>query len=499
MSVSLADRALLANVRPAGWVNPTPARRYNLAVIGAGTAGLVCAAGAAGLGAKVALVERGRLGGDCLNAGCVPSKALLRSGRAAADVRGAGRYGVDVPAGARVDFPAVMERMRRLRAEISTADSVWRLRDLGVDVFLGAARFTGRDRVEVDGRTLCFRRAVIATGARAAAPLVPGLAEAGYLTNETVFDLTELPRRLAVIGGGPIGCELSQAFARFGSEVTLVELGPRLLPRDDPDAAEIVRRALAADGIHVAVEAKVRHARRDGSDIVLDVGRAGRDESVRVDRVLVGVGRAPNVEGLGLDAAGVAYDARRGVVVDDRLRTTNRAIFAAGDVCSPWKFTHNSDVQARVVLVNALFAGRARASALTIPWCTYTDPEVARVGLDAGQADARGLAVRTFTQPLASVDRAVLDGETEGFVRIHVRAGTDRIVGATIVARHAGEMLPELTLAVTHGVGLRAIGRTVHTYPTQAEAIRRLGDAHERTRLTPRVRRLFATWFAWRR
>jgi len=493
------NRTLVSNVRPEDWTNPEPAGRYNLVVIGAGTAGLVTAAGAAGLGARVALVERGLMGGDCLNVGCVPSKGLIRAGRAVADVRGAGEFGVRVPAGASTDFGAVMDRMRRLRAKISRVDSAARFRGLGVDVFFGAARFSGPDTVDVAGVTLRFKKAVIATGARAAEPPIPGLAEAGYLTNETVFSLTELPRRLAVIGGGPIGCELAQAFARFGAQVSLLQGGGQILPREDPDVAEHVARALSLDGVDLRLGTRVERIERAGEERVIHVTSGGAAARLAADAILVGVGRAPNVEGLGLEDVGVAHDTRAGVTVDDRLRTTNPRIYAAGDVCSAHKFTHNSDAQARIVIQNALFLGRARTSALTLPWCTYTDPEVAHVGLTEREAAARGIAVRTFVQELADVDRAVLDGEAEGFVKVHVRAGTDRILGATIVARHAGEMLPELTLAIATGTGLGRIARVIHAYPTQAEAIRKLGDAYNRTRLTPRVKRLFARWLAWTR
>jgi|KBSSwiStaDraftv2_1062776.scaffolds.fasta_scaffold44781_2 pyruvate/2-oxoglutarate dehydrogenase complex dihydrolipoamide dehydrogenase (E3) component len=493
------NRTLVSNVRPEDWTNPEPAGRYNLVVIGAGTAGLVTAAGAAGLGARVALVERGLMGGDCLNVGCVPSKGLIRAGRAVADVRGAGEFGVRVPSGASTDFGAVMDRMRRLRAKISRVDSAARFRGLGVDVFFGAARFSGPDTVDVAGVTLRFKKAVIATGARAAEPPIPGLAEAGYLTNETVFSLTELPRRLAVIGGGPIGCELAQAFARFGAQVSLLQGGGQILPREDPDVAEHVARALSLDGVDLRLGTRVERIERAGEERVIHVTSGGAAARLAADAILVGVGRAPNVEGLGLEDVGVAHDTRAGVTVDDRLRTTNPRIYAAGDVCSAHKFTHNSDAQARIVIQNALFLGRARTSALTLPWCTYTDPEVAHVGLSEREAAARGIAVRTFVQELADVDRAVLDGEAEGFVKVHVRAGTDRILGATIVARHAGEMLPELTLAIATGTGLGRIARVIHAYPTQAEAIRKLGDAYNRTRLTPRVKRLFARWLAWTR
>jgi pyruvate/2-oxoglutarate dehydrogenase complex dihydrolipoamide dehydrogenase (E3) component len=493
------NQALVAEVHPPGWPNPTPAGRYNLVVVGAGTAGLVAAIGAAGLGARVALVERALLGGDCLNTGCVPSKALLRSARAWADVRDAGAFGVEVPAGARVDFAAVMERMRRLRAAISPHDSARRCHDAGVDVFLGEGRFTGPDRVEVAGATLRFARAVIATGARASAPPIPGLAEAGYLTSETVFSLTALPPRLAVIGAGPIGCELAQAFARFGARVVLLEAGSQVLPREDDDTARHIERALARDGVRVVLGAKVQAVERQETTRVIGVEGERAGETIEVDEILVSAGRVPNVEDLGLEAAGVTWDPTAGVHVDDRLRTSNRRIFAAGDVCSDRRFTHHADFQARIVIQNALFRGRARASALTLPWCTYTDPEVAGVGLSGREARERGIVVLTFHQDLADVDRAVLDGETEGFVKIRVRRGTDRILGATIVARHAGEMLPEIVLAMSHRVGLGRIARTVHPYPTQAEAIRKLGDAHQRTRLTPTVRRVVAAWLRWTR
>ncbi len=493
------NRQLVANVHPADWVNPEPPGRYNLVVIGAGTAGLIAAAGSAGLGARAALVERALMGGDCLNFGCVPSKALIAAARACAAVRDAGAFGVEVPPGVRVNFPAVMERLRRLRAEISRHDSAERYRGLGVDVYLGQARFTGPDAVEVGGKTLRFRRAVIATGARAARLPIPGLDEAGFLTNETVFALTELPRRLAVVGAGAIGCELAQAFARFGAEVTLLEVAPRILPREDAAAAEVVARSLRRDGIRIVAGAQVGRVERRGADKVLLTGSPSGDSEVRVDEVLLGVGRAPNVEGLGLEEAGVAYDPKSGVHVTDRLRTSNKRIFAAGDVCSRYQFTHAADALARIAIQNALFCGRAKASALTMPWCTYTDPEVAHVGLSEDEARERGIAVDAFEQDMAHVDRAVLDGDTDGFVRVLVKKETDQIVGATIVGRHAGEMISEVTAMMIAGGGLRTLGKTIHPYPTQAEAIKRVADAYNRTRLTPFVKRLLQKWFAWTR
>jgi pyruvate/2-oxoglutarate dehydrogenase complex dihydrolipoamide dehydrogenase (E3) component len=490
------NRALVSQVHPPDWVNPEPAGCYNLVVLGAGTAGLVSAAGAVGLGARVALVEKKLLGGDCLNVGCVPSKALLRAARAAADVRDAGRFGVRVPEGVTVDFPEVMERMRRLRAGISPHDSARRFQGLGVDVFLGEGRFTGPDTLEVAGKTLRFTRAVIATGARAAKLPIPGLAEAGYLTNETVFSLTQLPRRLAVIGAGPIGCELSQAFARFGSRVTLIKAERGILPRDDRAAAALIERSLLRDGIEIKGGGKSLTVSTDGEGKRLTVATGEETYSLSVDEILVGGGRAANVENIGLEAAGVEYD-RKGVKVNDRLRTSNKRIYAAGDVCSRYQFTHAADALARIVLRNALFPfGRARASALVMPWCTYTDPEVAHVGLSEPEAEAKGIPVTTLVQELAEVDRAILDGETEGFVKVHVRRGTDRLVGATVVARHAGEMISELTLAMVRKAGLRGLAETIHPYPTQAEAFKKIADAYNRTRLTPLVKWLIGKWLA---
>ncbi len=493
------DARLLANVHPAGWINSEPAARYNLVVIGAGTAGLVAAAGAAGLGARVALVERRLMGGDCLNFGCVPSKALIRASRVCSAINHATGYGIVPTAPAHAEFGAVMERMRRLRADLSANDSAARFKSLGVDVFLGEARFVGRDAAEVDGKRLNFSRALVATGARPAAPPIPGLAESGFLTNETVFSLTELPRRLAVIGAGPIGCELAQAFRRFGSEVWLLEALTQILPREDRDAARIVERAIVSDGVELLTGCKVASVGRGAAGRIVRLEHRGASREIEVDEILVTAGRAPNVEEIGLEAAGVEYDRKTGVRVNDYLQTSNPHIFAAGDVCSPLQFTHLSDAHARIVIRNALFFGRDRASSLTIPWCIYTDPEIAHVGLGEAEAAARGVAIRTFAQEMSAVDRAVLDGETAGVAKIHVRVGTDQIVGATIVAAHAGEIISELTLAIAAGIGLGRIAGVIHPYPTQAEAIKKIADAYNRTRLTPSRKRLLTRLLAWRR
>lgn len=489
---------LVSNVHPPDWKNPDPAPRYNLVVIGAGTAGLVSAAGAAVLGGRVALIEKHLLGGDCLTVGCVPSKCVIRSSRVIEEVRMGPELSVPVPEGTQADFPAVMERMRRLRARISHHDSVDRFQQFGVDVFLGEGRFTGRDTIEVDGKTLGFSKAVIATGARAAAPPIPGLAEAGYLTNESVFSLTERPHRLAVIGAGPIGCEMSQAFRRLGSEVWVLEAESQILTREDRDAAEIVQRAFMRDGVNLILGCKILKVQSRGTEKIIQFEGNGACTDLPVDEILVGAGRTPNVEGLHLEAAGVAYSTH-GVQVNDYLQTTNSRIYAAGDICLPHKFTHTADATARIVIQNALFAGRKRFSSLIIPWCTYTDPEIAHVGMYERDALHKGIPVETFVRHLRDVDRAITDGEEEGFVKVHVKKGTDQILGATIVARHAGEMISEITLAMVGKIGLRTISNVIHPYPTQAEAIRHVADAYNRTRLTPGVKNLFTRWFAWTR
>lgn len=493
------NQKLEENVHPPDWVNPEPAERYNLVVIGAGTAGLVTAAGAAGLGARVALIERELMGGDCLNVGCVPSKGVISAARVAAEVRDAADFGVVVPDDWHVVFSTVMERMRRLRANISQVDSAARFKGLGVDVFIGNGRFADGDTVEVDGKRLRYKRAVIATGARAAELPIEGLSDVDYLTNESLFSLTELPRRLLVVGGGPIGTEMAQAFARLGSQVTQIEQSPHVLPREEPDAALLVQAAMERDGVKFVLDATVNRVEQRGDEKVVCLEQDGKQRELIGDALLLGMGRSPNVEGMGLEDVGVSFDVRNGVHVNDRLLTTNRKIFAAGDVCSKYKFTHAADFMARIVIQNALFFRRAKVSGLTIPWTTYTSPELAHVGITPAEAVEQGIELDGYTQPLADVDRAILEGETEGFVRVHTKKGSDRILGATIVAENAGDMISQITLAMTHGLGLKQIASTIHPYPTQADAIRKLGDQFNRTRLKPWVKTMFQTWLAWTR
>lgn len=490
------DRRLLGHVRPPTWRNPVPKPTYDMVVIGGGTAGLVCAAGAAGLGARVAIVERARLGGDCLNTGCVPSKALLRSARVVGEARAGAAVGVT--AEARPDFAAVMRRLRARRADIAPGDSAARLASLGVDVFFGTATFTSPYSVLVrangsngqndsnGSNVLRFRRAVIATGSRPALPPIPGLADVPFLTSENVFDLAEQPQVLVVIGGGPVGCELAQAFARLGAQVTLVESGPRLLPHDDPAAAAAVKASLERDGVAVHVGVEAQRVSYAGGRVSVSLDGRG----VGAAALLVATGRSANVEGLGLDAARVAYG-MEGVTVDDRLRTTNTHVYASGDVCSRFKFTHAADALSRIVLQNALFFGRRRASALTIPWCTFTSPEVAHVGLTADRAAATGAS--SLTIPLADVDRAIVDEEREGFVRLHHDRG--RILGATIVAPSAGELIGLVAFAMQHGHGLATLAGAVFPYPTIGLALRQAGDAFRRGSLTPAVRRVLDYYF----
>lgn len=492
------DRQLIDNCHPPKHVNPTPPGKYNLVVIGAGTAGLVSAAGAAGLGARVALIERNLMGGDCLNVGCVPSKALIRAARAVHDARSGAEFGVRLNGEAGLAFSTAMERMRRLRAGISRHDSVQRFTDLGVDVFIGAGRFVGSDSIEVDGRRLAFDRAVIATGARAAEPRIAGLSEVGFFTNETIFTLIELPRRLAVIGAGPIGCELAQAFQRFGSEVTMMTRGAAILPKEDADAAALVRRQIEKDGVRILTGVKIQRAHAGGGAKVLAVTAGARELTVECDAILVSVGRVPNLENLGLDEAGIDYSAR-GVEVDERLRTSNPRVYAAGDICSRYQFTHAADAMARIVIANALFLARRRTTDLVMPWCTYTDPEIAHAGYYEKDARNAGFDVATITQPLEQVDRAILDGEDEGFARLHYDNKSGRILGGTIVARHAGEMIGELTLAMAAKQSAGVLSSTIHCYPTQVEVLRKIGDLYMRTKLTPTVKKVFGKWLAWRR
>jgi pyruvate/2-oxoglutarate dehydrogenase complex dihydrolipoamide dehydrogenase (E3) component len=480
-----ADR--LARVGPPRRGNPTPRGRYDLVVLGAGPSGLAAAESAATLGASVALVERKLLGGVNLNSATIPSKTLLRTTRLYADIAHARRYGARA-APVAPDFALAMSRLRHVRSHLSREDSVRRVESFGVDVFFGDGRFVAPDAVEVDGVRLAFARAVVATGASSVVSDIPGLVEAGFHTGETIFDLEDLPPRLVVIGGGPLGCELAQAFRRMGSAVTIVQDLPLFLDNEERDAAQLLSDAFARDGIEVRLNTTAQRVRVVDGLRLVDLRSDDYESTVAADAILTGMGRLPNVQDLGLEAAGIAFNAEHGIVVDDFLCSSNPRVYAAGDVCLAHKFTHTAVASARIVVRNALFGGRERMAELVVPWCTYTDPEIAHVGLYVREANRRGIAVKTFTIPMHEVARAVTDAEDMGFVKITVAEGSDRILGATIVARHAGEMINEISLAMGAGLGLRGLAKVIHSYPTQADAIRQAAQAYNHTRLTPRVR-----------
>jgi len=496
LPMDIHNQKLVANTHPAGWINPKPAARYNLVIIGAGPAGLVAAAGAAGLGAKVALVEKSLLGGDCLNVGCVPSKCLIQSAREAEALRTAIQSHTKPDKDATIDFPAVMEHMRRVRAHISQNDSAQALSNLNIDVFLGEGQFSNPSTITVGNSTLSFKKAVVATGTRPTHPQIKGLSKTGFLTNETVFSLTELPARLAIIGGGPVGCELAQSFRRLGSEVTLIEIAPQLLPLEDSEAAALLTEQFIREGIDVKLSTNTLRATPSNEQKVLYLKNQKTEYQLPVDEILVGVGRSPNINNLNLEMAGIRHN-QQGIQVNDYLQTTNPQIYAAGDVCMKQHFTHAADASARIVIQNALFPGlKRRLSTLTIPWCTYTDPEIARVGISAQDIQKRGDRVTAFVQSLSEVDRGIINGD-KGFVKILTKKGSDQILGGTIVSKNAGEMISEITLAITAGIGLKTISKVIHPYPTLAEAIKKIGDTYNRTRLTPFLKRIMSIWFRW--
>lgn len=507
MEISPLDQhhqALIQNVHPPDWVNPAPSGKYNLVVMGGGTAGLVTAAIASALGAKVALIEKDLMGGDCLNTGCVPSKALLRVSRALGEIRHAPALGIKLSGKTEVDFKRVMERMRELRARISLNDSVHRFQKMGVDVFLGEGKFLDRRSIEVSGKRLRFSKAAICTGARAAIPGISGLKEGQFLTNEALFSLTALPPALAVIGAGPVGSEMAQAFNRFGSRVFLFDEARQILPREDKEAAKILENQMRKEGIHLFLGSKILHIEQRGGEKVVHYEINGEKKEESVQEILLSAGRVPNVEGLGLENAGVEYDLKRGIRVDSRLQSTNPRVYAAGDVCFPYQFTHTAEATAQILIQNALFPhpfglGSARTDDLIIPRCTYTDPEIAHVGrFDEDSLKKRG-EVESLTFPLNEVDRAILDGAEEGFIRVHLIKGSDKLVGATLVAPHAGEMISELTIAMKSGAGLGLISRTIHPYPTMGEVIKKAATAWRKKSLTENKKNLLKKWFSWRR
>jgi len=459
---------------------PRAAPAYDLAIVGGGPAGLAAAELAAEFGARVALIERGKLGGVSLNSGSIPSKSLIRAATLFAALREAWpllEIDRDPP---KADLQRVVLRMKQIARRIGGYHSHERMRRIGVEVHLGAARFTDGRTLSVDGRSIRFRNAMIATGACTRPANIPGLIEGSYYTSESIFGLTELPRRLGVVGGGPLGCELAQAFCRMGSEVIIFQNDAKFLPLEERDAAQTLAQSMARDGVDIRLNTRVVGARVTGSGVTLVTENYQTRREVSVDRVLVSVGRLPYADGLGLGAAGVAWDAERGVVVDDFLRTSNPHIYAAGDVCLQDKYTHVAQSTARIAVGNALRGGRARHSRLIIPWCTFCAPEIAHVGLQVWQARERSLPVKTYTIMMQDIDRAITDRQDMGFVKLHVAEGRDRVLGATIVASRASEMINEVCVAMSTGIGLRDLAKVIHTYPSQASAIRYAATTFER-------------------
>lgn len=473
---------------------------YNLIVIGAGSAGLVSAYIAAAVKARVALIERHRMGGDCLNTGCVPSKALLRSARLLADVRNAERYGI-AGATASVDFAKVMQRVHEVIARIEPHDSVDRYRGLGVEVIKGDARIVSPWQVEVDGQRLSARSLIIASGAQARVPAIEGLDAVDFRTSDTLWEIRELPKNLVIVGGGPIGCELAQAFARLGSKVSLVQKDSRLLPREDADASKIIADRFAAEGIEVVSNCEAIRVEGDKAGGVLIGRRDGEEMRFAFDRLLLALGRKPNVSGFGLEALGVEIDPRGTIRNDALLRTNFPNIFVAGDVAGPYQFTHVASHQAWYAAVNALLAPfwSFKVDYRVIPWATFTDPEVARVGLSETEARAQGIEVEVTRYNLDDLDRAITDAADHGYVKILTVPGKDRILGATIVGEHAGDLLAEFVLAMKHSIGLNKLLGTIHVYPTLGEATKMAAGAWKRAHAPQGALRLAERFFAWRR
>jgi len=487
----------------ARWTRPARFDR-NLVVIGAGSAGLVSAYIAAAVKAKVTLIEKHKMGGDCLNTGCVPSKALIKSARLLAQIRRADEYGLK-SASVELDFPAAMERVQRVIRAIEPHDSVERYSALGVECLSGEARITSPWTVEVRSengtRTLTTRAIVIAAGARPFVPPIPGIEEVGYVTSDTVWNLRELPRRLVVLGGGPIGSELTQCFARLGSQVTQVEMLPRILIREDPEVSQMVADRFKADGVNVLVNHKAKAFRVENGEKTLIAEHEGKDFRIAFDALLVAVGRVANTQGYGLEELGIPVTKNRTIETNGYLQTIYPNITACGDVAGPYQFTHTAAHQAWYAAVNALFGGlrKFRADYAVIPWATFTDPEVARVGLNESEARERNVPYEVTTYGIDDLDRAIADGEAHGMVKVLTVPGKDRILGATIVGEHAGDLIIEYIAAMRHGFGLNRILGTIHIYPTLAEANKYAAGAWKRNHAPQRLLKWVERYHAWMR
>lgn len=470
---------LQQTIFPSNWINPKPIEQYDLLVVGGGPGGMTAATIASTLNARVALVEKEHLGGECLSYGCIPSKAFLRCSRVVQDVRQASEYGLEVPAGWKVNFGAVMQRVHRLQATLAPIDSPEHFKKLGIDVFFGTGHFTDPNTLVVGNQTIRFKKAIIVTGTQPIPLTIPGLDSSDYWTNQNIFQMPTLPRRLAIIGGGPISCELSQAFLRFGSQVNLVTHAATLLPKDDLIASERLKKVFEKEGMKIFMQTHVKRVEKKGKEKILYLENG---EQIVADEIFVAIGRIPVTKGLDLERASISYDQQKGILTNDYLQTSNPNIYAAGDVTSPYKFTHISQELSKMAAINALNGNHEKQSTLIVPWCTYTDPEIAHIGLSEQEARQQGIPTEVIMVEMSEVGRAILDGQTTGFVKLLIRENSDQIIGATLMAANAGDMISELSVAMQSKQGLLDLSQAIHTFPTQAEILRTAAETVLRKR-----------------
>lgn len=503
--IDLLNAELLDEVRPLRWTDPTPEGVYNIVAIGAGAGGLVSALGCAGVGGKSAICEKGYFGGDCLNTGCVPSKAFIKAAKAAHSVKSASKYGITVD-GFKIDFEAVMRSVREKRAHIGHHDSVYRfIKTYGVDIYLGTAQFTSKNTIMINGKELKFAKAVVATGGRPRVPKIPGIDKVRFFTSENVFNITEQPKNVVVIGGGPIGAELGQAFNRLGSSVTFLMRSDKFLAKEDPEAAQIVEDKLTEEGVIFIkeiefLEIKISNpAQPHIATLKIKLNKTGELVELPTDCLLLAAGRIPNVENIGLEKAGIEYDLKTGVKISKKMRTTNSNVYAVGDCCQGQQFTHMADAMARGVIRNACFFGAVNYKEMIVPRVTYTDPELAQVGRNKSELELDGVKYDEYVVHFKDNDRAICDGEDYGFVKVYTKKGKEELLGCVIVCPRAGEMIGEAALAMQNGVKISGFGQTIHPYPSYGEGLKQIGDAFTRTKLTNNAKGLLRTLLKARR